>query len=808
MKRLWIEIGIVCVVMLVMVIATPYDLGEEVWSYIPGIIDEALPEMTHVPYLFQRAISDGDNSGEAARSHLLSIIDEALLDATEDSPDYLDADNGIRFQNSITLQTLRDAIEEGAMLNQTNFVPSSPLIHPLIWAGEQKIGTDDRLLCEYDGEWWEVELIPTYLRLFQGYIHHIRVVHECFGVFLKKPFEYGQYFDENVHGHQIGESFMEIGSSVTSYTVRDRGEEILLFANVFSHVTVHKPDGSIGMHFEYPGITVDGPLVIPVDEAGRWAVNVTRIADEKAGEKANPGGPFSRDTEPLQYSPIQIGSRSAAVELDLPEVTNDPYLLRRLVEEQPGTIVVTENGKTLSMSQPLANGRHDLSFERVMADGRVSKVTHYSLIIDTLAPDSVARKERTPHDPGEEARSYLLGIIDKELRTATKDVHDYIESNESKLYLKNSVSLERLRNAVKNAEMADSNISFSGSSGLIFPVGEQELRYTGNFSFEYEGRWWKAQVDDALLQDYIRLIEEKGKIYGMPSGGIPYDFDSSLDENTQKIVQESRYMGRGDSMTLYAELDGSEDLLVFGNVLGMRDVIVRKPDGSVAVHLKDDSHYFRWPTVSVDKAGTWSVTVTRQTEEEAYADVDLSKLAPQAWYHFSTLMLASRPAAVEIDLPKVTDDPYLFSRVVAELPGTVVVTENEEPISLSQPLADGKHRLDFQRVMPDGRVSEVTARTLRVEVDTLMPEITLGDFERETNLPNVQLNVSLSDNVKDFYINKRWYGIGTGNRNDLLESMRLEVGENVFELRAVSFAGQEARCTVTVTRIDSERDQT
>ena len=59
---------------------------------------------------------------EAARSYILGIIDEALLEATKDTPDYTDQYGGVHFQNSISLQAVRDAIETAAMfhLNQTD----------------------------------------------------------------------------------------------------------------------------------------------------------------------------------------------------------------------------------------------------------------------------------------------------------------------------------------------------------------------------------------------------------------------------------------------------------------------------------------------------------------------------------------------------------------------------------------------------------------------------------------------------------------------------------------------------------------
>ena len=293
---------------------------------------------------------------------------------------------------------------------------------------------------------------------------------------------------------------------------------------------------------------------------------------------------------------------------------------------------------------------------------------------------------------------------------------------------------------------------------------------------------------------------------------VPFSYDPYLDENMQKIVQKDLLMAMGDSVTLYADIDESEDLLLFANIIFVRDITVRKPDGSVSLYTDRPPGIFNHPLViPVDEAGTWSVTVTRQTDEELYEEmrshypphIILSDDAepPQ----FCSLLLAARPAAVELDLPKVTDDPYLLSTLVADISGTVVVTENEEPLSLSQPLDEGRHFLRFQRMMSDGRISKATHFDLMV--DTIAPEITLGDFERETNFPYVLLNLTLSDNVMAFYINGGLYS-HTERLTEIQERMPLEMGANLFELRAVSFAGQEARCTVTVTRIDSERDQT
>ena len=86
--------------------------------------------------------------------------------------------------------------------------------------------------------------------------------------------------------------------------------------------------------------------------------------------------------------------------------------------------------------------------------------------------------------------------------------------------------------------------------------------------------------------------------------------------------------------------------------------------------------------------------------------------------------------------------------------------------------------------------------------------LTLGNFERETNLPRVLLPRIVSDNVRDMYINGERYNRGSRMlEGELLESVPLEMGENVFELAAVSYSGSETVQTVTITRIESEREE-
>jgi hypothetical protein len=423
------------------------------------------------------------------------------------------------------------------------------------------------------------------------------------------------------------------------------------------------------------------------------------------------------------------------------------------------------------------------------------------------------------NDPAEAARSYMLSIIDEALLESTEDTPDYIEPNGSRLYFQNSISLQTLRDAVKNAEMYDRNIStFLDSGGPIFFIGEHEIGYAEYLYCDYEGTWWIAKVDSKytmFLRDYIREIGEKGESFGVYLK-MPFEYDQYINENMRKISQEDIFMAMGDSVTLYANVNRGEDLLLFAHVIFVRDITAYKPDGSMSLRMESSSIAADRPlAIPIDVAGTWSVTVTRMTDEELDEKVVnlMSKDAQPPW--FCSLLLASRPSVVELELPKVTDDPYLLSRLVAELPGTVVVTERGmlqyilssildkdigKSVSLSKPLADGRHDLGFHRVTPDGRVSKMTFHTLRV--DSRAPEITIPrDFVRETNSPRVWLKLKLSDNVLDVYINGEEYEFASGRpRTEFHMPVPLEMGENLFEVRAVSYAGHETVRTVAVTR--------
>ena len=320
-----------------------------------------------------------ENGGprEEARSYMLGIINEALLEATDDTPDYLEPDmSRLYFRNSISLQTLHDIVKD-AYIHQSSLPPNPR--NPVSFVGDQEIGYGRFLYWEYGGIWWGIGgiLNPT----IRTYLFQIEETGDGFGMYPTVQVTNSLDHDPN-YMQQITPTspntprYLQVksGESATLHADLDGSESLILEVqgDYLTNITVQRPDGSISLHFEYPNTTVFKLLVIPVDEVGTWSVTVTN-ADR---------------TSHQTYCTLRLFTRPAAVKLELPEVTDDPHLLRRLVGEMPGTIVVTENEERLSLSQPLSEGMHDLRFQRVLADGRESIVTRYCLTVDSHATEA------------------------------------------------------------------------------------------------------------------------------------------------------------------------------------------------------------------------------------------------------------------------------------------------------------------------------------------------------------------------------------------------------------------------------------
>jgi hypothetical protein len=231
MKMLLIGIGIVCILISVMAVAgaeTPISMHYNFGDICEGMLapEESVPHVfkkieLFIPihrdtpdnvkmenywlhYYYDKNYDKTENLvneqiktenlpffHEMARCHLLGKIDEALLEATEDTPDYTKSDM-IFFQNSISLQTLHNAIKEAKMTPlATDSSPSRP--GPPFILGvdgsdiDQWIGTPTFFTWEYESRRWLLETNKEYTRVFLGYDNQIRHTStgEGFGVRLE-----------------------------------------------------------------------------------------------------------------------------------------------------------------------------------------------------------------------------------------------------------------------------------------------------------------------------------------------------------------------------------------------------------------------------------------------------------------------------------------------------------------------------------------------------------------------------------------------------------------------------------------------
>ena len=666
-----------------------------------------------------------------------------------------------------------------------------------------------------------------------------------------RVYSFEPYMNENMRKILQKDVLMAEGDSVTLHVDIEDQEDLLIFANGFGifscELTVHKPDGNVSLYKELSHINLTRPpLVIPVDVAGTWSVTLTRV----------PSKTWENDTFAFKNGDLSLmlASQPAAMEMvELPGATDDPYLLARIVPDLPGEIVVTKlvpsglgprvekKEEIFSLSQPLDEGFNELIFQRIMPDGRASKSPIHNLIVDLHAPVIMLGGDIMLGDVERETSFPRVTFIIK----LSANVMDFsISGNGSTTILcaqpmssmdwgfpgrDFSIGRDYFRRTMPGIEEVRClvpleigvnrfelrAISFAGHETVrtvtVTRQGEvpEYVEMDGYWLYNYydeDGSFVQEWIYDGNTA-FIKPSDESGEVAqsympGITDEALLYDQYMEDMENMRKILQKEILMAEGDSVTVHVDIE-EEDLYLFAHGLYYDEIIVHRPDGSVILHTEISSSFFSNLPLVIHggEAGTWKVTLTRGNRENNPLMRNL------------LLMLASYPTAVELDLPKVIDDPYLLSRLVADLPGTVVVTEVvldeatwrqvEKPLSLSQPLAEGRHVLIFQRVTSDGRVSDMWGPGSYHDliVDTLAPEIMLGDFERERDLPRVRLKLRLSDNVETFYIN--------GKRDDsdcktlgveIGQTVPLKMGVNLFELRAVSFAGRETVQTVTVTR--------
>ena len=113
-----------------------------------------------------------------ARQYMLNIIDEALLTATEDDPDYVKYFEGTTapcafyFNNSISLNKLRVILANAEFIDHSNETwPVS--ISPLLYVGDKIIGDMSCFSCSYGKRSWYIEDDAAYAFVLSDYTFEV-----------------------------------------------------------------------------------------------------------------------------------------------------------------------------------------------------------------------------------------------------------------------------------------------------------------------------------------------------------------------------------------------------------------------------------------------------------------------------------------------------------------------------------------------------------------------------------------------------------------------------------------------------------
>ena len=151
-------------------------------------------------------------------------------------------------------------------------------------------------------------------------------------------------------------------------------------------IDIISPDGKLYDTLSY--IAPDAPYKISNAQAGEWTILISAFTEEDVAElpKVQGSAVDSQDTVinlPVDMQ-LQISLRPSPVEIDVPNITADSYILADLFADE--SIVVTENDQTLDKNLPLEDGIHELYVVREM-DGLISEAREYSVTVDTTPPE-------------------------------------------------------------------------------------------------------------------------------------------------------------------------------------------------------------------------------------------------------------------------------------------------------------------------------------------------------------------------------------------------------------------------------------
>ena len=149
-------------------------------------------------------------------------------------------------------------------------------------------------------------------------------------------------------------------------------------------ITIIDPNGNV--YAEVPYIAPDAPYIIKNAMPGEWSVRVTNYnADDLSAmgllQEINSNNQF-----PGIELKLTITTAPTPVELRVPSVTNNRYILNEVVNDPD--VIITQNGETIDPRQPLVDGEY--IFTAVRKSGEMlSTAQKYDVCVDTVAPTMV-----------------------------------------------------------------------------------------------------------------------------------------------------------------------------------------------------------------------------------------------------------------------------------------------------------------------------------------------------------------------------------------------------------------------------------
>lgn len=240
----------------------------------------------------------------------------------------------------------------------------------------------------------------------------------------------------------------------------------------------------------------------------------------------------------------------------------------------------------------------------------------------------------------------------------------------------------------------------------------------------------------------------------------------------------------------------NEDIKVYSHIAGsVKEINIYSPK-----HEKYSTVSYISPDKPLEiknaSAGEWEIEMVYYTSEE------LKKMGanPNNTAMVSTpysLIVTTVPTALDIELPKYTNDSYLLAKLFDSKSDDIIMDRNGSLIN-DYTLVEGLNKISISRKSGD-YLSD--ARSYEIVLDTVAPEITLTQsVPKVTDQDNVLINGECSDDTNELYINDKPVMLGEWSNRSFAEGFMLNIGDNRFVLRAIDMAGNVTEKELIITR--------